>query len=419
MKNLHNLPPELKRNLLNLFAAGLLFWLSLSSLLPTLPLYIESLGATKQQIGIVMGSFAVGMLIFRSQLGVLADNRGRKIVLLIGMISLAIAPIGYLLVTSLSLLPLLMVIRAFHGISLAAFGTGFVALVADLAPEQRRGEMIGFMSLINPIGVAIGPALGGYLQASIGNTALFTTSSLLAGLGVLCLLPVVNPPILEQPPKQEGSGFLQTLISSRVFIPAVILLTIGLTLGTVHAFIGLYIKETGVNLNAGLFFTAAAIASFSVRLFAGHASDKYGRGLFITLSLFAYTISMIMIWQAQSELMFLLGGILEGAGSGAAIPMMSTIMTDRAWPHERGRIFGIALTGFDVGIFIAGPIFGAIAEQIGYRGMFIVNIALTFTAIVIFATFSGKTVSKSFRFAFGFGEDAYALKQQELKSLNG
>lgn len=408
MKSFNNFEPELRRNLLTLFSAGLLFWSSLASLLPTLPLYIESIGATKQQIGIVMGSFAIGMLLFRPQLGILADRKGRKIVLLIGMIASAIAPFGYLLVKSL---PLIMVIRAFHGISIAAFGTGFMSLVADLAPEHRRGEIIGYMSLVNPIGVAIGPALGGYLQASVGNTALFMTSSFLGGLGVLCLLPVVNPPILEQPPKNAEDGFLRTLISPRVFIPAVVLLIIGLALGSVHTFIALYIKSTGVDLNAGLFFTAAAISSFSMRLFAGKASDRYGRGLFVTFSLVAYTVSMIMIWQANSVIMFLIAAVIEGAGSGTAIPMISTMMTDRALPHERGRIFGVSLTGFDIGLVIAGPVFGAIAQNIGYRGMFGLTTGLTLMAILIFSTLSSQNISKSFRFAFGLGEDVYALKR--------
>ncbi|MDH6101046.1 MFS transporter, partial [Chrysosporum ovalisporum ANA283AFssAo] len=85
MKVLHTLDPELRRNLLILFTAGLLFWSSLASLLPTLPLYIEDIGANSQQIGIIMGSFAIGMLMFRPWCSDLADRRGRKIVLLIGM----------------------------------------------------------------------------------------------------------------------------------------------------------------------------------------------------------------------------------------------------------------------------------------------------------------------------------------------
>jgi len=98
VRNSPSLDPDLRKNLVVIFTCGLLFWSALASLLPTLPLYIESLGSTKQQIGIVMGSFAVGVLVFRPQVGKLADRQGRKLVLLIGMVVATIAPLGYLAV---------------------------------------------------------------------------------------------------------------------------------------------------------------------------------------------------------------------------------------------------------------------------------------------------------------------------------
>ncbi len=352
MKVLHTLDAKLRRNLLVLFTAGLLFWSSIASLLPTLPLYIEDLGATSQQIGIVMGSFAIGMLLFRPWCSNLADRRGRKIVMLIGMSAAAIAPLGYIFTTSL--MPL-MVLRAFHGISIAAFATAYMALVGDLAPAKNRGEVIGYMSLVNPIGVAIGPALGGYLQAAAGYTPLFILSAALGFIGMLCIIPIVNPPV-DDPPhsRPTDNQFWKLLFSPRVRIPAIVMLLIGVALGTLHTFVPLFIKSTNIDLNPGLFYTVAAIASFNVRLFIGRASDRYGRGLFITLSLIAFTLAMVGIWQANSAPMFLLSAFVEGAASGTAIPMMAAMMTDRAHPHERGRIFGVSMVGLDIGIAIAG-----------------------------------------------------------------
>ncbi|MFM6118548.1 MAG: MFS transporter, partial [Sphaerospermopsis kisseleviana] len=218
--------------------------------------------------------------------------------------------------------------------------------------------------------------------------------------------------VIEKPKDFTEDKFWQLITSPRVRVPAIVLLLIGLSLGTIHTFIALYIKSTGVDLNAGLFFTAAAIASFSIRLFAGKASDKYGRGLFVTFSLTAYTLAMILIWQANSALMFLIGAVVEGAASGTAIPMISAMMTDRALPHERGRIFGVSLMGFDVGLAIAGPVVGSIAQQMGYRSMFGFAMSLTLLAVLIFITQSSKNISQSFRFALGRGEDAYSLKSK-------
>ncbi|MEA5619897.1 MFS transporter [Cronbergia sp. UHCC 0137] len=408
MKAFNNFNADLRRNLLLLFTAGLLFWSSLGSLLPTLPLYIEAIGATKQQIGIVMGSFAIGMLLLRPFCGNLADQKGRKIVLLMGMSVAAIAPLGYLVVDSI--VPL-MVIRAFHGISIAAFATAFIALVGDLAPEHRRGEIIGYMSLVNPLGVALGPALGGFIQEGAGYNSLFLTSAALGGTGLLCVF-MINSPIKEQPTNAntDNDNFLQLLISPRVRVPALVLLLFGLVLGTSHTFIALFIKTTGVDLNPGLFFTATAVASFSVRLVTGRASDKYGRGLFVTTSLIAYTLALVCIWQANNAFTFLLGGFLEGAASGTVIPMISVMMTDRALPHERGRIFGVSLIGLDIGLAIAGPVLGAVAEQVGYRSMYGLSTGLTLLAILIFITQSSRNLPESLRFALGRGADIYALK---------
>lgn len=407
MKALETVDAELRKNLLMLFAAGLFFWSGLASLLPTLPLYIEHIGASKQEIGIVMGSFAIGMLLFRPAMGTLADIRGRKIVLLIGMSAGAIAPLGYLFIKTI--LPL-MVIRAFHGISIAAFATAYITLVSDLAPEHRRGEIVGYMSLVSPLGVGIGPAIGGFVQVTIGYTPLFLSSAALCSLGLLCIIPIVNPPVIKKPNNSKNDNFLQILISPRVRIPAIVLLLSGITLGSLHTFISLFIKSTGVDLNAGLFFTAAAVSSFSCRLFTGKASDQYGRGLFVTISLIAYTLSIICVWQANNSFMFLLGALMEGAASGTLIPMISVLMTDRALPHERGRIFGVSLMGFDIGLAVAGPIFGTFAQTLGYRSMFGLTTGLTAIATIIFLTQSSRNIPESLRFAFGRGKDIYAVK---------
>ena len=359
-----------------------------------------------------MGCFAIGLLLFRPWLGQLADRRSRKLVLLIGLGATAIAPLGYMVGKSI---PLLILLRAFHGISIAAFTTGYSALVADIAPPKQRGEVIGYMSLVTAIGMAIGPALGGFLQASAGYNALFLLSSGLGVLGILFTTQIVNPSVSTTQLKTSGDNptdnrFWRLLISPRLRIPAIVLLLIGLAFGTLSTFVPLFIKSVGVDLNPGLFYTATAISSFSVRLIGGRASDRYGRGLLITISLIFYTLSMLFLWIATSANMFLLAGILEGMGAGILLPTIAAMLVDRAMPQERGRIFGVCMVGFDVGIAIAGPFLGLVAEQVGYRNMFGFAAGLTCLALFIFLTASSKDLPHSVRFALGKGQDLYAIK---------
>ncbi|MBL1202539.1 MAG: MFS transporter [Nostoc sp. GBBB01] len=396
-----------RTSLLILFTAGLLFWSSLASLLPTLPLYIDHVGGTKQQIGIVTGSFALGLLLTRPMLGRLADERGRKFVLLLGTMVAAIAPFGYLATQSIGLL---IFVRIFHGVSIAAFTTGYSALIADLAPSEKRGEIIGYMSLATPIGLAIGPALGGYLEATTGYGVLFLVAAELGFFALLAIVQVTNPSIQPQEQTQESNqNFWQMLNSPRVRVPTLIMLLVGLSAGTVHTFVSLFIKSTQINFNGGLFFTVAAISSFSSRVFAGKASDRLGRGLFISFGIISYTLASMFLWQAHSVSSFLLAAIFEGAGGGTVISMIVTMMADRSRPQERGRIFAICVTGFDLGIAIAAPLLGSIAEQVGYRNMFGYGAAITSLALVIFFTKSSKNLAHSLRFALGRTPDTYAI----------
>ena len=432
MKIFATFSPTLRFNLLALFAAGLCFWAGLSILLPVLPLYIESLGANSQQIGLVMGSFAIGLLTFRPSLSKMADLQGRKRVLLIGMSAIVGAPIGYVVVQAMPPLPLegvlwgqtwcvdlaillMMALRALHGISIAAFATAYSALVVDISPPQKRGELIGYMSLVNPLGLALGPALGGYLEEWFGFLLVFLAAIGLGIVGLLCASQVKearrSAHLQADPATPLTHLFWRLLWTPRIRIPALILLLVGLAFGTLSTFVPLYIRQIGIDLNVGLIYTAAAISSFGIRLVTGRASDRHGRGRFITFSLVFYMLAMWMLWSAHSAPMFLLAGLLQGAGSGTLIPMVAALIADRSQPNERGRLFGLCMVGFDVGIALAGPVLGLMADEIGYRAIFGLSGIVVCLGVLIFVTASSKDVPHSLRFALSRGRDVYALEQ--------
>ncbi|MGD1908074.1 MAG: MFS transporter [Leptolyngbyaceae cyanobacterium] len=430
MKVFASFSPALRRNLWILASAGLCFWAGLAGLLPTLPLFIETLGATGQQIGVVMASFAIGLLLARPQLSRLADERGRKLVLMIGMAAIAIAPFLYLLATALppllwqwqwgeqtftvnGVLVLLMLFRAFHGLSIAAFVVAYSALVIDISPPGQRGELIGYMSLVNPIGMATGPALGGYLLSATNFVVAFLVMGILGIAGLIFISQVEEPErqVSERSPHQPKPLFWRLLLTPRVRVPAVILLLVGLAFGTLSTFAPLFIRETGVDLNVGLIYTASAIASFGIRLLVGRASDRHGRGRFITLGLGLYSLAMGVFWQAQTAAMFLLAGFLQGCAGGTLIPMMAALMGDRAHPNERGKVFGLVMVGFDLGIAMAGPLFGTFADGFSYRNSFGLAGVMTSLALLIFITTSSKNLAASLRFSLSRGRDVYATDQ--------
>lgn len=411
MKVFSSLDPQTRRDLTILFLSGLFFWCGITTLLGTVPLYIESVGATRQQIGLVMGAFSLGLLPSRLWFGPIADSRSRKLVLILGSIVAATAPLGYLFADSV---PLLIAVRAFHGISIAGFTIGYSALVADMSPEGSRGELIGYMSLVNPIGTALGPALGSFIQEWGGYVPLFVTS---AGLGAFALVGVflIHEPDRSLAPHKGGTteadrpqNFWQILSSRAVLVPTAVMSVAGLIFGTIVSFLPLYLREAEIGLSAGWFFSVVAIASLTVRLITGRASDKYGRGVFITIGLVCYCLCVALLWQANSTSVILLAALFEGSAGGIIIPITITLITDRCSPKERGKFFSICIGGFDVGLALAGPVFGLVAEEMGYRNMFAANLVLGCLAIAVFCTLSSNNLSRSLKFALGLAQDSYA-----------
>ncbi len=395
MKTFNQLEPQQRRSLLVLFLTGLLFWISIAVLLPTLPAYLEEIGISQQQIGLIIGAFAIGLLATRPLLGKLADTRGRKFVLVIGTVVSAIAPLGYLTVTSV---PLLMVIRAFHGISIAAFTTAYSTLIVDLAPPKQRGEIIGLMSLANPLGVAIGPAIGGYLQVSGRYDQIFWISIIGGAISSIAAYQLresrIEVDLLESESAPKISMW-KILTNSALAIPALVLLLIGFPFGAIHTFIPLYIRSTHLDFNPGLFYTIAAMASFCSRSVVGSKSDQYGRSIFITASLCAYTAAIAFLATANSELSFVFAAILEGLGIGTLLPMIVALLSDRSLPQHRGQVLSICIAGLDLGIAIAAPVFGMVAKDLGYPGIFTIGTGMAASAIVVFLIWGNRSLPKN------------------------
>jgi MFS family permease len=404
-----NLSSTNRRNLQVMFAGALLFWACMAAMLPVMSLYLKGAGADNQQVGWIMGAFAVGLLACRSRMGLIADRKGRRGVMLIGITVAAIAPLCYPMTHNLLVLT---AIRVFHGLSIAAYTTGYSALVADLAPPESRGEVIGYMSLSNPIGMAIGPAMSGYLQPIIGDAKVFYLCSALA-LGSLAL----SSQIRSAPPPQKPEGLeeaknvgLWALVTGdRLRIPTLNMLTVGLAFGILSTFVPLFIREMKIDVNVGLFYTMAAVSSFGSRFIVGKASDRFGRGPFLMLGLVCYCAAMVLLWRADTAFEILFAGLVEGFGGGTFLPLTIALVSDRAYPHERGRMLGLCISGFDLGIALSGAMLGQVADWLGYRMLFGVAAGFVLIGLVIFLTLSSQDLRSSMRFAMGRGRDLYAL----------
>src|ERR1044072_267497 len=123
--------------------------LGFGAVIPILPIHLhEGIGASTFVTGLVIGLASAFALLGRLFAGRVADHRGRRAALLMGMAFCAVAGILYLPIFGMwGLGPA----RVLHGLGEGFFITATVASVVDIAPAARRAHAMGFLP----------PAIGG------------------------------------------------------------------------------------------------------------------------------------------------------------------------------------------------------------------------------------------------------------------
>ena len=255
-----------------------------------------------------------------------------------------------------------------------------------------------------------------YFPEGTGYETLFAVSAVCGALAFVLSSQIKATALPDSDSKTNrdriSRSFQQFTQDRALVVPTIVLLLIGLVFGTLVAFLPLFIKDLGLKFNIGLFYTVVAITSFSVRIFVGKASDRYGRGLFISGALVCYVVSMVLLTFADTPIMFIQAAMAEGAGAGVLIPLTLALVSDRSHANERGKVFAFCMGGFDVGIALGGPTFGLLSDILGgYRGIFAFAAVLAIASLIIFMTQGGKDAENSFNFALGKAPDIYALNK--------
>lgn len=124
--------------------ANFLYYGAFYLYIPVLPQYVEMLGGTPADIGLVGGAFGLSSFIIRPYLGKLANEWGRKRMMLLGAISFALL---FLLFGRVTGVVPLVVLRLAHGVCLAMYLAASAAYIADYAPVDRRGEVLDLSDL--------------------------------------------------------------------------------------------------------------------------------------------------------------------------------------------------------------------------------------------------------------------------------
>jgi MFS family permease len=378
----------LKRELWLLFALNLAIGFSGQFITPLFPLYLEGLGASEVEIGLVLSLSSIMATALMIPSGLLMNRIGKKRTLLVSVVLAGLPPMlisfldGWRWVT-----PLYMVFRA----SFSFFLVSRMAMISESATPRNRATLFGVMNLAWPIGGIVAPTLSGFLVENFGWAPIFQVTTLIMAASLIPTLRLEEPaaPIeVEQIPAKRPSILdgeyrpFMTLIFLFHFLA-------GMMEGAILTVLPLFLKNQIMISESliGLFFTASSLLILVLQIPSGWLADRYGRKRVLVLSLLPMPL-LLGAWLFVDDWLVLL--VLYAAVSGfrsMTWPSSLALLADFIPPELMGSAVGVRMTSMRLGSTVAPVLAGYLYSSVGYRSPFLASAAMVALSIVIALAF--------------------------------
>jgi len=369
--------PFLRATVTNFF-----FFLSLNVFV-LLPLYIQRLGGTEVDIGVVMGWYSAVGIVCQPLVGPWVDALGRRPFLLVGV---GLLLLSTLLATITSSIAGLALVRVLQGIAFSVFFVANFSHVIDLVPPEKRGWALGIYGVSGLLSTAIAPLIGEGVIRRFGFQPLFVTSAIVAAVAA-ALAWGTRERAREPGQPVRGSEWVRASIDEVMRRHMAVTIFFGLGAGVIFAFLPTFGESLGVHTLA-LFYTGYAGAAMAVRVFGGRLIDTRGRHAVIVPSMFVQAAATALLASIGFDALrsgaaplpplplLVVAGVMAGGSHGFLYPGLAALVTDETPPARRGSVVGLFSAVFLVGNAGGAFVFGFVTHAIGYGYMWTILTAL-------------------------------------------
>ncbi|MHB0896283.1 MAG: MFS transporter [Spirochaetales bacterium] len=364
-----------------LWIAQLFAIIGFSTSNPIIPLYLTELGirdpaALNWWTGAINGISSLALAIFAPLWGALADNYGRKIMLLRAMVGGSII-IGLLAATNSPWQVLFL--KTLQGCITGTIAAATV-LTASIVPASQVGYRLGLIQMAVFIGNSLGPMLGGMITDLAGARVNFLATAVLLAASAFIVLKNVKEEFVPVPKtksifRNAIPDFSVLASSGELFPLMVVIFFIQFSNSVVGPIIPLVVLDMtnaleGVGSLSGLIIGVASIGGALGSVLAGKISGKLGYGRVLLFCIAGAFLFYIPQGFATEPWQLVLLRFVSGFFMGGTMPTANALIALKAERKKQGAIYGLS-SAMSSGGNAIGPAFGALAAtMIGYPAVF-------------------------------------------------
>ena len=359
------------------------------SLNASVPLYVKTIGGSTNITGLLNTAFTVCACVFRIGGGYLTDRFGRKPIIVIGGIVLAVTTVLYSWITNLALL---VIVRGLQGAGFAMMSIGCATALVDVLPAERFGEGLGYYSLSSTVSQSIASALAITLITAGGYFTTFGSTAAIAAIGVVITLlfcTYERTPAYQAERKAvreakaaEGSktSLISEIFEKQAIMPAVVMTMYAIGVAISYVYMTLYAVENNVP-HPGLYFTFSSIFAVFSRIIGGKLADRDNSlpGLLFGF-LMCIASFVILFIPDTSGVWYCVSGAAFGVAGGFISPILNRIAVHGVSSDRRGAASATFSMSNDIGTGVGGALWGMTIASWGYT--------VTFTTVIGWLIFS-------------------------------
>ncbi len=343
--------------------------------LPLLPYYAESYGASALAVGLLSTSYSLMQFLFTPVWGRLSDRYGRRPLI---MLSLAGSCAGFLIFGLARNLLFLFVGRMVAGIAGAIIPTTN-AYIADVTTPENRAKGMGLIGAAFGLGFIMGPAIGGLL-APYGYDKPALLASAMAGLNLVFAYFKLPESLTDEIRRRAAKrrfdlrSLSEALRHPRIGLLLAMYFVVTFAFSNMEATFGL-LNEHRYQLSArqtGYLFTfIGLLMSLMQGALVGRFVRLWGERWCIVVGTFTMIFGLGLMPFAPSMAAYCGVIALLSFGTGVNNPSITGLLSRSSHVDEQGGIMGIAQSMASLGR-IVGPIWGGYSfDAFGFRWPFI------------------------------------------------